>query len=242
MTPITTAFVLGAGLGTRLRPLTEGCPKPLLPIGGRSIISYVFDHLIHVGVQNIIINTHHRAERYKEAFPDFCWRGVPLIFKHEEQLLETAGGLKNIGDLIACEERIIVYNADIFSTLPLEKLIEAHYMNTNEVTLALRSKGQPLSVKIDAENRVKDLRNTFKVSHGKSCLFTGIYIVERSFLKRLEAGKIESVVDVWIRMIKQHLDLIGGVVIDEGLWCDIGTKEEYLKLQEEMKHERSFAG
>src|SRR5512136_3052134 len=77
-----TAFILGAGLGTRLRPLTERCPKPLLEIGGRPIITYAMDHLQSVGVDRFIVNTHHCSEVYLEMFPDRQWRGVPITFRH----------------------------------------------------------------------------------------------------------------------------------------------------------------
>src|SRR5512136_1734000 len=116
---IKTAFILGAGLGTRLRPLTEDTPKPLLPIGGRPIITYAMEHLKAVGVQRFIINTHHCAGRYAEVFPEGSWRGIPITFRHEPILLDTAGGIKNIEDLIAAGDRIIVYNGDIISSLPL---------------------------------------------------------------------------------------------------------------------------
>ena len=90
--PLRTAFVLGAGLGTRLRPLTNDWPKPLLPIGGRPTITYAFEQLKALGVERVIINTHHRAERYDEAFPDNTWEGLELVFRHEPVLLETGGG------------------------------------------------------------------------------------------------------------------------------------------------------
>ena len=95
-----TAFILAAGLGTRLQPLTEGCPKPLLEIGGRPIITYAMDHLLTVGVNRFVANTHHFAKAYSEKFPDGQWRGFPITFRHEPILLDTAGGLKNIEDLL----------------------------------------------------------------------------------------------------------------------------------------------
>src|SRR4030043_1833431 len=98
---LRTAFILGAGLGMRLRPLTERCPKPLLEIKGRPIITYVMDHLLKVGVDRFIVNTHHCPEVYSEKFPDRQWRGVPMTFRYEPILLETAGGLKNVEDLLA---------------------------------------------------------------------------------------------------------------------------------------------
>ncbi len=121
-----TAFILGAGLGTRLRPLTERIPKPLLEIGGRPIITYVMDHLLNVGVDRFIVNTHHCPEVYSEKFPDRQWRGVPVTFRHEPILLETAGGLKNIEDLLEEDEAILCYNGDVMTTLSLGKLLEAH--------------------------------------------------------------------------------------------------------------------
>ena len=92
-TPVKTAFILGAGLGARLRPLTDTTPKPLLPVGGRPIITYAMEHLLTVGVERFIVNTHHLADLYLQVFPDGKWRGTPVIFRYEPNLLDTAGGL-----------------------------------------------------------------------------------------------------------------------------------------------------
>jgi mannose-1-phosphate guanylyltransferase len=229
---INTAFILGAGLGTRLRPLTENTPKPLLPIGGRPIITYAMEHLKAVGVQRFIINTHHCADKYAEAFPDNSWRGIPITFRHEPILLDTAGGIKNIEDLIAEDDRIIVYNGDIISDMPLAPLVEKHFSSPSEVTLALRSQGPLLNVNIDENGFVNDMRHILKNPGGRSCLFTGIYIVEKSFLRRLTAGKIESIVLPLVTMIKENPHSVGGAVIDDGYWYDLGTIEEYNKLKE----------
>jgi Nucleoside-diphosphate-sugar pyrophosphorylase involved in lipopolysaccharide biosynthesis/translation initiation factor 2B, gamma/epsilon subunits (eIF-2Bgamma/eIF-2Bepsilon) len=136
---IDTAFILGAGLGTRLRPLTESTPKPLLKIGGRPIITYAMEHLRSIGVKRFIVNTHHCAEKYKEAFPEGSWQGIPITFRHEPILLDTAGGIKNIEDLIANDERIIVYNGDIITNLPITPLLESHFAGQTEVTLDRKS-------------------------------------------------------------------------------------------------------
>lgn len=73
-----TAFILGAGLGTRLLPLTQRVPKPLLEIGGRPMITYAMDHLLKVGVDRFLVNAHHCPEVYSEKFPDGQWGGVPI--------------------------------------------------------------------------------------------------------------------------------------------------------------------
>lgn len=229
---INTAFILGAGLGTRLRPLTDNTPKPLLPIGGRPIITYAMEHLQAVGVRRFIINTHHCAGRYAEVFPEGSWRGIPITFRHEPLLLDTAGGIKNIEDLIAEDERIIVYNGDIISSLPLAPLLERHASGNSEVTLVLRSRGPLLNVNIDQNGFICDMRHMLKNPGVQSCLFAGIYIVEKSFLHRLTAGKIESIVPPIVAMIKENPRAAAGVVIDDGYWYDLGTLEEYNKLKD----------
>ncbi len=230
---INTAFILGAGLGTRLRPLTENMPKPLLEIDGYPIITYAMGHLRAVGVKRFIVNTHHCAEKYADAFPDNHWQGIPITFRHEPVLLDTAGGIKNIEDLITEDERIIVYNGDIITNMPIELLIRKHFELKTPVTLALRSAGPLLNVNVDENGFVCDMRHILKNPDVKSCLFAGIYIVEKSFLKRLAAGKIESIVLPLVEMIKENPRSVGSVVIDDGLWYDVGTVQEYEKLKKE---------
>lgn len=227
---ITTAFILGAGLGTRLRPLTENTPKPLLEIGGYPIITYAMAHLRAVGVKHFIVNTHHCAEKYAQVFPGNNWQGIPIVFRHEPVLLDTAGGIKNIEDLIAEDERIIVYNGDIITNMPIELLIRKHFEMKTSVTLALRSTGPLLNVNVDQEGFVCDMRHILKNDGAKKCLFAGIYIVEKSFLDRLAAGKIESIVLPLVEMIKENPRSVGGVIIDDGSWYDVGSIEEYTNL------------
>ncbi len=227
---IKTAFLPGAGLGMRLRPLTEACPKPLLPVGGRPIITYAMDHVLTIGVQRFIVNTHHCADVYRQAFPDGQWRGIPILFRHEPVLLDTAGGLKNIEDLLTADERLLVYNADVMTNLPLKPLLEEYALHRREVTLVLRSGGPLLNVNLDEKGEICDMRQFLNRPGVKSCLFTGIYVVEKRFLNRLAAGKIESVVPVFVRMIEEKPGSVGCVLIDSGGWHDIGSLEEYRRM------------
>jgi mannose-1-phosphate guanylyltransferase len=226
---IKTAFILGAGQGTRLRPLTDSCPKPLLPVGGRPIITYAMEQLLTLGVERFIVNTHHLAPVYDLVFPGKQWRGIPVIFRYEPLLLDTAGGLKNIEDLLEGDDDLLVYNGDVISDLPLQRLLDVHRAAGKEVTLALRSNGDPLNVCLNEQNEVCDLRGELG-GQGKKCLFTGIYAVKRSFLNRLQPGRPESVITVFLDMVREMPGSVAGVIIDEGRWYDAGSLEEYEKL------------
>jgi aminoglycoside/choline kinase family phosphotransferase/dTDP-glucose pyrophosphorylase len=231
---ITTAFILGAGLGTRLRPLTENCPKPLLPLGGRPIITYAMDHLISAGIERFIVNTHHCPECYSQAFPQRKWRNRPIIFRHEPVLLETAGGLKNIEDLLGQDDAIVCYNGDVFADFPLQALLDSHDHGICEATLVLRSTGPILNVTIDEAGNICDMRDVLGNPGIHHCLFTGIYIVETSILQYIEPGRIESIVPVFLRRISHAPGLIKGIVIDEGNWNDIGSINVYQDLTRRM--------
>jgi mannose-1-phosphate guanylyltransferase len=231
---ISTAFVLGAGLGTRLKSLTSRRPKPLIPVANRPLITYAFDHLLGAGVQRLVVNTHWRAEAYAHTFPAPEYHGASLAFREETpQVLETAGGIWNVRDLLG-DTPFVVYNGDILSDLPLAPAIRAHSEHGNEVTMVLRSAGGPLQVAFDAASgRVTDIGNRVDATAGPRFLFSGIYIVSPQFVARIPAAMKISVVPIFCDMIREGAKL-GGIVIDDGHWWDLGSREHYLDVHRDL--------
>jgi len=226
----STAFVLGAGLGTRLRPLTRDCPKPLLPVAGRPMITHAFDRLIACGIRQIIINTHHAAHRYAEAFPEGRYLGIPLTFVHEPVLLDTGGGLKNIQSLIPRNEPLLVHNGDILAGLPLEPMLQAHAAVRPPATLALRSQGHPRNVALAADGAITDFRG-LRGAADPLHLFAGIYLIEPFVLAQIPPGQPVSIIDTFLELIRLGTPP-RGVVVDDGPWHDLGTLEEYEKIRD----------
>lgn len=228
-----TAFVLGAGLGTRLRPLTDELPKPLLPVAGRPMIESCFEQLRRVGVRRIIVNTHWKPEAYAHAYPENRWSDVDLVFVHEPVLLETGGGLKNIEPLLGPDDdHLWVYNGDIFAEPNLEKLWRDHTASGAEATLLLRDTG---NVKVDTAGNLLDLRGRLGVTTGESKQFSGISLVSRPFFRHLRAGVIESLVEGWLRAITEKPGSVRGLTDNAFRWADLGTIDEYEAIRREAE-------
>lgn len=227
--PIARAFVLGAGLGTRLKALTARRPKPLIPVAGKPLITFAFDHLFRHGVREFIVNTHHRAEAYGLLFPTGRYRDCPVLFRHEPDILETAGGIKNVADLLGGEP-FVVYNGDILTDLPLGAAMERHLASGVEVTLILRSSGGPLQVSLSSGgDQVVDIGGRLGSGVAPAHLFTGTYVVSPSFLRRIPAGEKISVIPLFLDLIREGAGL-GALVLDQGHWWDLGTREQYLAV------------
>lgn len=230
----THAFVLGAGLGTRLRPLTARRPKPMIPVWHRPLITHAFDHLLGAGAQHFIVNTHWHPEAYERAFPEGHWRGHTITLRHEPILLETAGGIANIADLLPRDRSFWVCNGDILGTFDLEPVLERHYQSDDVATLALRSQGAETVVAFDASSgRIQDLRNLLATGRPATHQFTGVYLCRPEFLDWLTPGKIESSRATFLDIIRRD-GRIGGAVCDDGLWLDLGDRASYLEAHRRL--------
>ncbi|MBU3665410.1 MAG: hypothetical protein FGM15_05970 [Chthoniobacterales bacterium] len=231
-----TAFLLCAGWGQRLQPLTDQIPKPLVPICGVPLCEFALARIAALGVERIVINTHRLPGEFVRLFPDYPrasrYAQAEVFFRHEPDLLETAGGLKNVEDLLL-PGPVLVHNGDILAGLDLARLLAVHASAGNLCTLALRSSGGPLQVGFDdAAGRVTDIRGELG-SPAPRFLYTGICVVDPALLARVPTKTAISFVPVWLNVIRSG-GKIGGVVLDEGVWRDIGTVEEYLRIHRDL--------
>lgn len=216
------AFILAAGLGTRLRPLTDELPKPLVPIFNKPLITFALDHLIAAGVQRFVINTHRLPHLFAQMFASGSYRGHAVQLIHEPDLLETGGGIKNAEPFLA-EETFITYSGDILTDLDLQPLIAEHFRAGNDVTLALRETG------LGAEIAFQDGRVTAIAKAPGNFDFANIAVWNRGIFSRLLPGKKTSFIPVLAEWIREG-GKIGGVVVNDGKWFNIGSAAEYLNV------------
>lgn len=244
---IRKAFLPGAGLGTRLRPLTDLLPKPLVPLFHRPLIEWAMESCRAAGIAEFAINTHHLPERWQmvdggwrmegddmaggNGLPSKkgSWQGLPLHLFHEPVLLETGGGVKNI-EAWAGGESVLVHNGDIFSSIPLDRLVAAHEASGFPVTLALRSHGVAKHIALDGQ-RVTDIRGMLGRAEGTH-VFTGIYCFEPELFGMIPGGEKISVIPAFLELAKQGR--LGAVVLDEGDWRDLGDPAAYLAAHREL--------
>jgi len=229
-----TAFILGAGLGTRLRPLTEHCPKPLLPLGGKPMVERALAKLYAAGTRRFLINTHHCPEAWTQAFPTGRWQDAEIRFVHEPVLLETGGGLANITQFLTTEDtQLVVWNGDILSDVQLAEAYAHHTANGAEATLVVREKGPNTNVRITDDGFVTDLRDRL----GKSDLayqYTGICFVTRAFAAGVPPASV-SLVEHFLTRVQATPGSVQGYLDPSAHWHDLGTVAEYQQVKAEIE-------
>jgi NDP-sugar pyrophosphorylase family protein len=229
---ITQAFVLAAGLGTRLRPLTDDLPKPLIPIFQKPLVTFALDHLIDVGVNKFVINTHRHPDLFQSFFPRREYAGFPTTLVHESDLLETGGGIKNAESHFGTEP-FLTYSGDILTDVELQPLIDEHFRGQNDVTLALRHTGLAAAVAL-RDQRVVDISNRYGFPGNFD--FANIAIWNRSIFQRIPSNKKISFIPIIANWIGQGAK-IGGVAMNDGKWFNIGSRAEYLEVHRTILRE-----
>jgi mannose-1-phosphate guanylyltransferase len=225
MNEITQAFVLAAGVGKRLRPLTEDLPKPLIPIFQKPLITFALDHLINVGVKRFIVNTHKRAELFENFFRDNEYEGHSVTLVHEPDLLETGGGIKNAERYLGSDP-FLTYSGDIFTDISLQPLIDEHFRRENDVTLALRETGLASEVAL-RDHRVVDIANRYGTTGDLD--FANVAVWNPKIFQQIPPQQKISFIPIIADWIGDG-GKIGGLVMNDGRWFNIGSRAEYLDV------------
>lgn len=222
------ALLLCAGLGTRLRPLTEERPKPLVPVLDRPLAAFAIDHLSAAGVRRVVANAHHLAEQIEPALSPLCAaRGASLVVLREPTLLGTGGAIRNA--LAHLGEEFVVFNGDVLARPDLAKAIAAHRSLGARVTMVLRDDPRASAlgaIELDAGGRVRRILDEGPPAAvpTRRCVFTGVYVVSSSVADDLPA--VGCVVRHTLRRLLARGEVVAGV-LDEGPWFDLGTLESY---------------
>ena len=225
-------FILGAGLGTRLAPLTHILPKPLMPVFQKPLIQHTMDHYIRCGVSEFMVNISCLPLMWERAFPEPVYRGCPVSFSEEEAPMDSGGGVKKIMPWVKPGEPLLVHNGDILTDIPVADLLAEHKRRGNMVTLALRSVDGKRNVGFDEETgAITDMRLALGVNPGTH-QFAGVYLMEPEVADLFPEEDVFSIVPVWLELIKQGK--VGGVVFDWANWHEIGSPAGYVDTMMEL--------
>lgn len=238
------AIIFCAGLGTRLRPLTNDKPKAMVALNGKPLLGHKIEQLKQVGISEIVVNVHHFANLVKAYIESKEW-GIPIHISDETNLLlDTGGGLKKAEKYLKRNKPFLIHNVDIFSTLDIEKMLGFHVLNNAFATLAIRDRKTSRYLLFDEKNTLSGwknikteeeilTRNTVKNSAIlKPFAFSGIHIVSPKIFDYLpEANKPYSIIPAYLEISKTERIL--GFQHQKDTWIDVGTPEK-LKQAEEI--------
>jgi len=227
------ALILAGGIGERLRPITNNIPKPMVPVNGKPFLQYHIEELKKAGIKDIILCTCYLSDKIQEYFGDGSKFGVKIKYSVEKTPLGTAGAVKNAEKYI--NNTFIVLNGDSYLQLEYNQLINFHKATKAQLTIALleiKDPGRYGLVDIGKEGKILSFDE--KTANPKGKLINGgVYIIEKGVLKAIPSSVNASLEkEIFPKLIKQG-NVYGFVV--NNYFIDIGTKESYMKAQEDFK-------
>ena len=231
------AMILAAGLGTRLRPLTDDRPKALVEIAGRTLLEIALSRLRSFGVSEVIVNAHHFAEMivdYLRAKDNF---GMRIEVSREEELLDTGGGLKKAAHFFledggSLREPFILHNVDVLSTIDLERMMRFHKEQNALATLALQERESSRQLLFDEQGRLcgrraeRDTETEWArpVAQANALAFCGIHVISPQIFAKMEEEGAFSIIAAYLRLAAQGEKIVA-FRADDYYWRDLGRPE-----------------
>jgi mannose-1-phosphate guanylyltransferase len=240
------AMVLAAGLGTRLRPLTNDRPKALVEIGGRTLLELTLTRLASFGVREVIINVHHFADlviQYLKSKDNF---GLQVEISREELLLDTGGGLKKaswffLQDPNRLDEPFILHNVDVVSTIDFNRLLNVHNESRALATLAVQQRESSRYLLFDEQGELCGRRigrdqepELIRSSPNLQALaFSGIHIISPRFLTNMTEEGVFSIIATYLRLAGQGEKILA-FRADEYYWRDLGKLDDLRQAEQDL--------
>ncbi len=227
------AVLLAGGLGTRLRSVVNDRPKPMALIGGMPFMEYVVRELNKHGINEIIFAVGYKGSMVEEYFGDGSSLGIKVSYAYEEELLGTAGAIKNAGRLVT-EDRFFVLNADTFYQIDYSRLKSMSIEQDLDMALVLREVsdvsryGQAL---LEGDKLIAFDEKTEEKKQGT--INGGVYLMKRSLLEEIPEGKVSLEHEMIPKWLKEERKL--GGIVNDGYFIDIGVPEDYYRFIDDVE-------
>jgi NDP-sugar pyrophosphorylase family protein len=223
------AMILAAGLGTRLRPLTEEISKPMVPIVNRPVMEHIVDLLSRHDFKDIYVNLHYYPDIITKHFMDGARWGVSITYSYEEELLGTAGGIKKLENELK-GDTFLVISGDALTDIDLTGLMEFHKGHGAIATLVVTPVDDPSKYGVvitDDKNRIIGFQEKPSREEARSHLAnSGIYVFEPEVMEMIPAGSFYDFgSQLFPRFLEENIDFYG--YIHDDYWNDVGSFEEY---------------
>ena len=236
------AMVLAAGLGTRLRPLTDSRPKALVEVGGRSLLEITLARLKSYGVSDVIINAHHFADMLVQYLTSHNNFGLRIEVSREDLLLDTGGGLKKASHFFlrdGSEAPFLVHNVDVISTIDLAQMVRFHQEQNALATLAVQQRETSRYLLFDPELQLCGRRSgqgpdefARSCSQPRASAFCGIHVISPRLLRMLSEEGAFSIIASYLRLASQG-ERIVAFRADEYYWRDLGKPENLRQAEKD---------
>lgn len=235
------ALILAAGAGTRLRPLTDTCPKPMAPIAGQPLLAWTLEWLRRYGVTEAALNLHHLPDVVRAGLGDGSRFGIRLRYAVEEELRGTAGALHNFPGFF--DQTFLVIYGDLLLDIDLDDLIRFHRQQGAIMTLALKRTDTPHSqgmIDIDTTGRVKRFIEKPAVWDGGDTANAGVYVCEPEIVSWTPPGFSDFGHDIIPALLHAGVPVYGRPL--RGYLLDIGTPAAYEQAQQEWRARQEARG